>query len=508
MTTSINTINTTTINTLSHDGRGITTINGKITFVDGALPGEVVSFVYLHRYASFDEARVTAILQPSPQRITSATTSPSLSTSSCCNHFGICGGCSLQHLQHDAQLAFKQNVLLEQLEHIGGITVLPSNNTNNQNHQQSNLYCNTTEHKKSTNQKQSSHQKKLINTCKILPPLVGPIWNYRCKARLSVKYVQKKSKVLVGFHEKNGRFIVADMHHCPILHPSYSNKLGELSNLVTSLSNYQHIPQIELACGENPTKAAVVIRHLQKFTADDLTKLQQFAMENDCQIFLQPHGLDSVYCLTHEQEYLSYTLKCEEGTSNAIHLHFKPTDFTQINYHINQQMVARVLTLLDPQPNETILDLFCGIGNFTLPLARYCKHCVGVEGNESSIQRAIFNAASNRIDNVKFHCADLSKNTDAKGKNNSEKWMSLSYDKILLDPPRVGALHCMKQIIQLAQINGATARKIVYISCNPATLARDLKELIQQGYNLTHIGIMDMFPHTSHVEAIAVVEKV
>lgn len=450
MSENINT-STCTITSLSHDGRGIAHIEGKTTFISGALPGEVITYTYTRRHPSFDEATCLEISNPSPIR----TTPP-------CPHYNICGGCSLQHIVHSAQLDLKQTVLLEQLRHIGNVT--PQN---------------------------------------VLPPLVGPIWHYRYKARLSVKYVNKKNKLLIGFHEKNGRF-VADLHTCPVLHHAFSENIVALGSLITELENYQQIPQIEIACGDNDN--AIVIRHLCAFSSADLNKLTTFSTQHNYRLFLQPHGLDSIHCINSDTELLSYVVplgddmchQWETGSqdmaqrdSRSVTIYFKPTDFTQINYHINQQMINKVVELLAPQPNENILDLFCGIGNFTLPLATKCQFCVGVEGNATAIVRANFNAEQNKITNARFYNFDLTQNYL------TQEWTNNSFDKIIIDPPRTGALECIKQ---LSKFN---AKKIVYVSCNPATLARDCKELQQQGYTLTHTGIIDMFPHTSHVETIA-----
>jgi len=428
------TTNTCTISSLSHDGRGIAHIDGKTTFVAGALPEEIVTYTYVRRHPSFDEAKCQEILQASPMRATPQ-----------CPHYAICGGCNLQHIQHKAQLDLKQKVLLEQLDHIGNIT--PQN---------------------------------------ILPPIVGPIYNYRYKARLSVKFVHKKNKVLVGFHEKNGRFI-AEIETCPILHKAFSNNITTLSAFVASLDNYQQIPQIEIACGYGDTNNSLVIRHLCAFTSGDLEKIKAFAATHNYHIFLQPQGLESTHSLTHDTDLLSYT-----APIHNLLLSFKPTDFTQINYQINQQMISKVVELLDTQAQEKILDLFCGIGNFTLPIATKCQFCVGVEGSATAISRAIFNAEQNTITNTKFYNFDLSKDFS------NQEWAKSTYDKIIIDPPRTGALECIKQLAQFK------AKKIIYISCNPATLARDCKELVQQGYTMTHAGIIDMFPHTNHVETMAV----
>lgn len=428
----------TTITSLSHDGRGIAHIDGKTTFIEGALPEEEITFTYRKRHKNYDEGMVTEILKSSPQR-----TVPK------CEHFAICGGCSLQHVQNEAQLDLKQKVMLEQLFHFGNVKPL-----------------------------------------EILPPIRGPIYGYRHKARLGVKYVIKKNKVLVGFHEKNGRFI-ADITNCPILHDSIGTKITELQQLITQLSNYQHIPQIEVAVGDKET--ALIFRHLKEFTANDLQMLQDFGAQFNFKIYLQPKGRESIYCLTSSEEYLDYS------NSAFCTLRFHPTDFTQINKEINCQMVAKVLEFLDPQPNETILDLFCGLGNFTIPLAKHCREIVGIEGDDAMVKRGYDNAEYNKVKNANFYKCDLAKEITELQK---EKWLKLKFDKILLDPPRTGALEIVKLLPQLK------VKKIVYVSCNPATLARDAKELAIQNYCLTKVGIIDMFPNTAHVETIAVFEKI
>lgn len=423
------------VESLSHDGRGIAHINGKTIFLEGALPDEDVSFVYTRRHNNFDEAKVVDILRPSPDRITPA-----------CPHFNICGGCSLQHMSHTKQISYLIQNLRDQMKHFGN-----SDNIN------------------------------------ILPPIIGPIWNYRSRARLSVKYVQKKQKVLVGFHEKNGRY-VAEITKCQILHKAASNKLLDLANLISKLSIYNQIPQIEIACGDKVT--ALLFRHLQKFSDADIELLQKFSEEHNFQIYLQPGGIETVQLLTSTNktpDNLSYKLPQQN-----IEMIFSPIDFTQINQEINKQMVSYVLELLDVQPNEKILDLFCGIGNFTLPIATKCSLVVGVEGNKNAIVRAKQNAGHNNIKNTEFYCADLTKELPALS------WAQGQYDKILLDPPRTGAQEICLQIKKFG------VKKIVYVSCNHATLARDTKELTNNGYELQNMRIIDMFPHTNHVETIAI----
>ncbi|EKE00731.1 MAG: hypothetical protein ACD_21C00285G0025 [uncultured bacterium] len=420
------------VESLSHDGRGVAHIDGKTIFLENALPDEKVSFVYTRRHNKFDEAKVVEILNPSPDRLIPK-----------CPHFNICGGCSLQHLNHVKQLSFKTNSFQEQMKHFGNLDAI-----------------------------------------KILPPIVGPVWGYRSRARLSVKYVQKKQKVLVGFHEKNGRY-VADITECPILHPTVGEKILALSKLVEQLSIYNQIPQVEIACGDDVT--VLLFRHLQQFSDKDIDLLQKFGGEHNFQIYVQAGGVETVQPLVSNQEPipLSYKLSAQN-----IEMIFSPVDFTQINQNINQQMVAYVLELLELQPSDKILDLFCGIGNFTLPIATKCAEIVGVEGSKNAIVRAKQNAEHNKIKNAEFYCADLTKELTAL------PWAQQKYDKILLDPPRTGAQGICSQIKKFG------AQKIIYISCNHATLARDTKELVGNGYKLKSAKIVDMFPHTSHMEII------
>jgi len=427
------TLNKIHVESLSHDGRGIAHINGKIVFLENALPNEEVVFVYTRRHNKFDEAKVVEILQPSLDRVIPE-----------CPHFDICGGCSLQHLSHIKQISFKTLAFQEQMKHFGNLDAL-----------------------------------------NILSPITGPIWNYRSRARLSVKYVQKKQKVLVGFHEKNGRY-VAEITQCPILHVAVSKKILDLSNLVAQFSIYNQIPQIEIICGDDVT--VLLFRHLQKFSDKDLELLQKFGLEHNFQIYLQAGGIETIQPLASNQESVPLSYKLAKQN---IEMFFAPTDFTQINQAINQQMVAHVLELLDMQSNEKILDLFCGIGNFTLPLANKCNQIVGVEGNKYAIVRAKQNAEHNNIKNAEFYCSDLTKELS------TIPWAKQQYDKILLDPPRTGALEICTQIKKFG------AKKIVYVSCNHATLARDTKELTNNGYKLQSARIVDMFPHTSHIETIA-----
>jgi 23S rRNA (uracil1939-C5)-methyltransferase len=426
------------IESLSHEGRGVAHIDGKTVFIDGALPGEQVEFKYVSKRSKFDQGVTENVITANKQRIEPG-----------CEYFGYCGGCSLQHMQADAQLEHKQSVLLEQFTHLGH-----------------------------------------VQTESVLPPLKGPAFGYRHKARLAVKYVIKKEKVLVGFREKRSTF-VANIEHCEVLHPAIGKKLSALQQLIEGLTIYNQIPQIEVAVCDNAT--ALVIRHLEQFTEDDISNLKIFEEEHKFKLYLQPAGYDSVHRLNDSDESDLFYKLDEHG----ITIHFKPTDFTQINVDINQQMIKLAIELLELEKNDAILDLFCGVGNFTLPLARRAKSVTGVEGDSELVQRAKNNADRNDIDNVEFYTADLA------NLNDSYEFMKKSYDKILLDPARTGA----KEII--SALDTKNVKRIVYVSCNPATLARDAGILVnEKGFSLKKAGVMDMFPHTAHVESIAVFEKV
>lgn len=422
---------------LSHEGRGIARVEGKTTFIDASLPDELVKFTYTRSRPKFDEGVVEEVIEPSSKR-----EEPK------CEFFGYCGGCSLQHMKADFQLEHKQNVLLEQFEHIGSV-------------------------------------KPEI----ILPVLTGSLWGYRHKARLAVKYVTKKTRVLVGFREKRSSF-VADIDHCEILHPSVGNKIQILQNFIEKLSIKDAIPQIEVAVSDDAV--ALVLRHIHDFTATDNKHLKEFEKEYNFKIFLQPGGYDTIHRLNKEgNEKIFYTLP-EYG----LKLYFYPTDFTQINAYINREMITKAIELLDIKANEVVLDLFCGIGNFTLPIAKKAKYVVGVEGSKELVSRAKYNADKNNISNAGFYMADLFK------EEVNYDFMQLGYDKLLLDPPRTGA----KEIIELLDLK--SIKRIVYISCNISTLARDANILVNvKGFKLKKAGVIDMFPHTTHFESIAVFEN-
>jgi len=425
-----------TIESLGHDGRGVTHLDGKAVFIDGALPGEVVSFEYLSSRRKFDEGRVTSVTKASPERVEPK-----------CPHFGMCGGCSLQHMEAGAQIKAKQQVLLDNLKHIG--KVVPE---------------------------------------AVLPPITGPVWGYRTKGRLGVKDVIKKGRVLVGFREKRSPY-VADLTRCEVLHPSVGEHLDDLSELIEQLEAKARIPQIEIAVTAAAT--ALLFRHLDPLSKTDVEKLQQFAVDRQFHVYLQPGGPDSVQLLWPQQSILSYHLPVE-----SIEIRFSPTDFTQVNTGINEQMIARVLELLTLDKSDNVLDLFCGLGNFTLPMARHAGTVTGVEGEAGLVSRARDNAMLNGIENATFHMANLAE--DATG----AQWAGGGYNKVLLDPPRSGAAEVLDVLGNIGP------QRIVYVSCHPGSLARDAGTLVnEKGYSLVSAGVMDMFPHTAHVESIALFDS-
>lgn len=423
------------ITRLSHDGRGVgRDAEGKTVFVDGALPGEKVSFTIKNKKRRFDEAQVLDILSPSPARVIPK-----------CQHFLTCGGCAQQHISQAAQLEAKQKSVIEQLEHFGQVK---ANN--------------------------------------ILPPLTGPIWGYRTKARLGVKYVIKKEKLLVGFRERQKSYL-ADIDSCEVLHPSIGQLISALKVFIQNLDCFQIIAQIEIAVGDN--HLAMIFRHLEPLTDDDQQALISFAQQHNFDLYLQPHGPESIHKIWPADgvERLFYSLP-----EYKLKLAFHPTDFTQINPELNRKMVQQALNLLQLNPHDKVLDLFCGIGNFTLAMATVAGSVTGVEGSAAMVERGYENAKLNNLSNVTFTAADLSADHSNAG------WAQQSYSKILIDPPRSGAAEILGLIANLG------AKFILYVSCNPATLARDSGTLTKQyGYKLEYIGIMDMFPHTMHVESMA-----
>jgi 23S rRNA (uracil1939-C5)-methyltransferase len=424
------------IQDLSHDGRGVGRHEGKAVFVTGALAGETVRARQTGRNRNFDEAVTLEVLLASPDRV-----SPR------CAHFGVCAGCVLQHLAEPKQIQAKQRVLTENLARIGH-----------------------------------------VEPGRVLEPLADAAWGYRRKGRFSVRFVEKKGRVVVGFREIDARF-VAELAHCHTIVPALGERIADLAALVDSLDARRTIPQIEFIAGDGPV--ALVFRHMEPLGADDLQRLTSFAQDNGFAVFLQPGGVESVKPLWPEQVELTFAIP-EYGITMA----FRPLDFIQVNAGLNQKMIARAIELLDPQPTDRVLDLFAGLGNFTLPLARKVRQVVGVEGDAGLVARARENASRNGLANAEFHAADLAKDLS------DEVWMQHGFDKLLLDPPRVGAAEV------LAQLPLKGIRRIVYVSCHPASLARDAGFLVRErGYTLKAVGAMDMFPQTAHVESIALFEK-
>ena len=425
------------IESLSHDGRGIARRDGKTTFIDNALPGEEVMFKFTYMRSKFDEGKAVEIVQASPDRVEPP-----------CQHSTLCGGCSLQHMNPDVQLARKEAVLREQLQHFGG-----------------------------------------LEPKEWLAPLTGPVTGYRSKARMGVKYVEAKGETLVGFREKRNSFI-AQLRTCEVLIPDVGHRLSELRTLMHSLESRSRIPQIELAAGDDDV--ALIIRHLDPLPEADQQALVGFCQNLGWHCYLQPGNESTVHRVWPEdgEQRLYYS-----HPSAGVELAFHPTDFTQVNAEINRKMVPLALDLLDISPDHTVLDLFCGLGNFTIPAAKRAGKVVGVEVSQAMVERGYENARRNGLENLEFHAWDLSQ--DVSG----QAWARQAYDRILIDPPRTGALEMVKLMPRLG------ASRIVYVSCNPATLARDAGELMALGYRLKAAGVMDMFPHTTHVESIAVFEK-
>jgi len=421
---------------LTHDGRGVARRpDGKAIFIAGALPGERVMASQTKRSRHFDEANTVEVLRASSDRVEPR-----------CPHFGTCGGCALQHMDEAKQILAKQDVLRDNLERIGHVT--PES---------------------------------------ILPPLTDAAWGYRRKGRFSVRRVEKKGKTLVGFRERDPRF-VAELSVCHTVIPQIGFKVDALATLVDGLDGRSDIPQIEFIAGDDTV--ALVFRHLQPLSENDREALVAFAKAQEFAIFLQPGGVDSVQALWPADPPLAFRLAPWD-----VELQFRPLDFIQVNAGLNTAMIQCTLDLLDAQPDDRILDLFCGLGNFTLPLARVVREVVGVEGDAGLVARARQNATHNHLPNAQFHAADLAQ--DLAG----HAWMRAGFDKLLLDPPRSGADIVLKQL----PLKGL--KRIVYVSCHPASLARDAGYLVnERGWKLRSAGVMDMFPHTAHVESIALFE--
>ena len=421
---------------LDQEGRGIARVDGKAIFIEGALIGERVDADVFRKKPNYEQARMTALHRRSAERVEPH-----------CPHFGVCGGCSMQHLDASAQVANKQRVLEDALWHIAR-----------------------------------------IRPQQLLAPIHGLAWGYRQRARLSVRHVAKKGGVLVGFHERKSSF-VADMTVCPVLPPRVSALLPALRALVGALSIRDRLPQIELAIGEadsGPVEA-LVLRVIDPPDAVDEGRLREFADRHQVRIYLQSKGPSTVTLFHPPGGPLTYSLP-DFGVS----FEFNPTDFTQVNGAMNRALVRRAIGLLDPRPGERIADFFCGLGNFTLPIARRGADVIGVEGSQSAVDQANANAARNGLDaRVRFELANLFEATEA-----SIAALG-ALDKILLDPPREGAIELVKAL-------SSDVQRIVYVSCNPATLARDAAVLVNdRGYTLLAAGVANMFPHTAHVESTA-----
>jgi 23S rRNA (uracil1939-C5)-methyltransferase len=426
------------IESVDHEARGITRLEGKTIFVDGALPGEVVEYASYRKKPKYELAHLVRVISASPARVQPK-----------CPHFGICGGCAMQHLDPPAQVAIKQRVLEDSLWHIGRVRP---------------------EH--------------------MLPPIQGEPWGYRHRARLGVRKVEKKGSMLIGFHERKSSYI-ADIRSCEILPPHISALLVPMRELFGMLSIADRLPQVEIAYGEHCT--ALVLRILEPLTTKDQDLLRAFADRHDVVVYLQPKGPDTAYRFHPTPgPRLSYSLP-EFG----LEMDFRPTDFTQVNHAVNRMLVRRAMRLLDPRPGERIADMFCGLGNFTLPIASFGAQVVGIEGSEALVQRGREGAIANGLaERVEFGVANLFECTP-------ESLAALGrFDKMLIDPPREGAV----EVVKALGTDGP--KRIVYVSCNPATLARDAAVLVSvQGYRFRAAGAVNMFPHTAHVESIAVFEK-
>ena len=440
-----------TVESLDLEAQGVARkSDGKVVFIEGALPGEIVTCSTGRSKNNWEQGVMTALRRESSQRVRPH-----------CPHFGLhagaCGGCKMQHLHPMAQVAVKQRVLEDDLWHLA--KVKPE---------------------------------------QILRPIEGPAWGYRHRARLSVRHVAKKGTVLVGFHERKSRY-VADMQVCPVLPERFSRLLMPLRALIGAMDQRDRLPQIELAVGDEVT--ALVLRHLEPLSDADLARLRDFGARHDLQWWLQPKGPDSVRRLDDHGPELAYALP-EFG----VRMPFRPTDFTQVNAAINRVLVSRALGLLQVQRDERVIDWFCGLGNFSLPLATQAAQVLGIEGSEALVQRARDNAALNDLmGRTRFEARDLFALSaqDLVAQGLAHKW--------LVDPPREGAFALAKALaeLQAAPVAGWTPpQRIVYVSCNPATLARDAGLLVHQaGYRCTHAGVVNMFPHTAHVESMAVFDR-
>jgi 23S rRNA (uracil1939-C5)-methyltransferase len=428
------------IESLDHEGRGVAHHEGKAVFVDGALTGEIVEASSYRKKDNYEQAQVCSITKPSPYRVTPG-----------CQWFGICGGCTHQHLDEAAQVAAKQRVLEDCFEHIGKLR--PET---------------------------------------MLAPIHGPTWGYRTKARLSVRNVPKKGGVLVGFHERKSSY-VADMLGCEVLSPQIASLLPAMRELVAGLTIRDRLPQIEVAVGDGV--AVLVFRILESLTPEDEDKVRTFADRHRVQIWLQPKGPDTAQPFHPlDGPALSYSLP-----EFSLSMPFKPTEFTQVNHGVNRMLVRRAIRMLEPNPGDRVADFFCGLGNFTLPIARRGAEVLGIEGSSGLVSRALENARLNGLDHLtRYQVMNLFEMAP-------EILAVLGhFDKWLIDPPRDGAIELVKSLPE----DGSGPSRIVYVSCSPATLARDAGVLVHtKGYALKAAGVANMFPHTAHVESIALFER-
>lgn len=428
-------VETGTVVALGQEGQGIVR-GGRTAFVDGALPGETIRFRRQRRHRQYDEASLEEILTPSSERVAPR-----------CRHFAVCGGCALQHLEGGAQLRLKQQQLRESLERIGQVAPV-----------------------------------------RWLEPLAGPSFGYRRRARLGVRWVARKGRALVGFRERSSHR-VADLERCEVLRPPLDALIAPLAALVSGLSIRERLPQVELAAADNAT--ALVLRVLSAPTPDDLQRLAEFEATHGVRLYLQSGGLESVRALGAPAAPLCYGLPQAQLT-----LEFAPTDFIQVNAAANAALVAAAGALLELEPEAQLLDLYCGIGNFSLALARQVRSVVGVEGDAALVERARANAVRNGIAHAEFHQGDLAVPGRA-----FAPWPARPYTHVLLDPPRAGARELLGALAALQP------RRLLYVSCHPGTLARDLGVLVHtHGFKLLAAGIADMFPHTAHVESLALLE--
>jgi len=426
-----------TIESFTHDGRGVAHVDGKAVFIDEALPGEELEFIYTDSRKDYAEGKVESLFTQSPDRGEAA-----------CPHFGRCGGCSFQHVKDEQQIIIKQGLLAEQFQRIGK-----------------------------------------VNITEFWEPIIGPHWGYRRKARMGVKHVAKKGRVLVGFRERRNQFL-AEIESCKVMHPIVGEKLMDLSAMIGQLSIKDKIPQIEVAIGDDD--CVLAFRVLEPASDEDKEIMRSFGQEHNISVCLQSKGPDTIKPIDGEPEVVPKYSLPDQG----ITFHFKPAMFTQVNYEINRKMVNRVMQEMDFNEQDRVLDLFCGLGNFTLPIATKAGHVVGIEGDQPLVNHAKENALLNNLSNVEFFVADLSKDVS------DQAWARQKYNKVMLDPSRAGAsdvLHNLKKW---------NPELIMYVSCNPSTLARDAGILVNElGYTLVKAGVMDMFPQTGHVESIALFKK-